>query len=178
MVEIIGLYFWYFGMSLDNSIHLFSGENCTHQAIPWDLKMSPLNVTTHQNLNSGNLLMNGRNSSFCFVGSAGPSSSEGRHQKKNQLSDANVTDDNKIISNAVLTWIIKQWGIHFWWEESNEEVKVVDPESICDYVPALIKDTNDSVHLINVLRWKMQQLLKSNELCRPARCNYTTRTLS
>lgn len=71
---------------------------------------------------------------------------KGDIEKKNQLSDANVTDDNKIISNAVLTWIIKQWGIHFWWEESNEEVKVVDPESICDYVPALIKDTNDSVH--------------------------------
>lgn len=29
---------------------------------------------THQNLNSGNLLMKGRNSSFCLVGRAGPSS--------------------------------------------------------------------------------------------------------
>lgn len=30
--------------------------------------------TEYQNLNSGNLLMKGRNSSFTFVGSSGPSS--------------------------------------------------------------------------------------------------------
>lgn len=33
-------------------------------------------VTEYQNLNSGNLLTNGRNSSFAFVGNSGPPSSE------------------------------------------------------------------------------------------------------
>ena len=41
-------------------------------------KFSPINVALvaeYQNLNSGSLRMNGRNSSFCFVGSSRPSSS-------------------------------------------------------------------------------------------------------
>uniref|UniRef100_A0A7N8XWJ6 Uncharacterized protein n=1 Tax=Mastacembelus armatus TaxID=205130 RepID=A0A7N8XWJ6_9TELE len=35
-------------------------------------------LDSHQNLNSGNLLMKGRNSSFCLVGRDGPSSAGGR----------------------------------------------------------------------------------------------------
>lgn len=38
--------------------------------------------STHQNLNSGSLLMKGRNSSFCLVGKEGPSSEENIEMKK------------------------------------------------------------------------------------------------
>lgn len=38
-------------------------------------------IVSYQNLNSGSLLMKGRNSSFAFVGSVGPSSSAIKHKK-------------------------------------------------------------------------------------------------
>lgn len=40
------------------------------------IAMTVLFEIAYQNLNSGNLLINGRNSSFCLVGNSGPCSSE------------------------------------------------------------------------------------------------------
>lgn len=43
---------------------------------------------THQNLNSGSLRMNGRNSSFCLVGNEGPSSERQAERRSGQVQAA------------------------------------------------------------------------------------------
>ncbi len=53
---------------------LKTSKNVQNTAITVDLE------TEYQNLNSGSLLINGRNSSFAFVGNSGPSSDSENEQ--------------------------------------------------------------------------------------------------
>jgi len=73
-------------------------------------------VGSYQNLNSGNLLMNGRNSSFCLVGREGPSSAgeTGLNTLSTQwLFKARFTLQVK--TNQILIEIIScNWGIGMW----------------------------------------------------------------
>lgn len=61
-------------------------------------------VGSYQNLNSGNLLMNGRNSSFCLVGRDGPSSAGETGLNTQWLFKARFT--LKLKTNQILTEII------------------------------------------------------------------------
>lgn len=68
------------------NIHERSSTRWRPRLKPWERCSEKRRVHwTHQNLNSGNLLMKGRNSSFCLVGRAGPSSAEEVEQHSNTL---------------------------------------------------------------------------------------------
>ena len=70
--------------------------------------------------------MNGRNSSFCFVGSAGPSSSSA---KEDTISER--------CKRGARTAVDFPCRVDFWRKESEEQIEVVNAECVGDNVESL-----------------------------------------
>ena len=93
--------------------------------------MSVAFVAEYQNLNSGSRRMKGRNSSFCLVGSANPSSARSKSVSMIELWIQSLC---KI---TVFCFELCHRRVYLGREEGEQEVQVIDEERVRYDVPSL-----------------------------------------